>query len=78
MPTPDLRGNRQPFTRGLQVALSLRHACEATAQLSSHIQWRGAFALSEQVEQCRFAGIRRPDEQNELALKCSDFLNEAL
>lgn len=64
--------------RGLQVALSLWHAREATAQLSPEVQRRDTLVLCEGVQQRRLAGIGRPDEQDELALQCSDFIDQAL
>jgi hypothetical protein len=64
--------------RGLQVALSLWHARETHTQLSSDIQWRDALALGEGVEQCCLSRIRRPDEQDELAVEAANLANETL
>ena len=64
--------------RGLQMALPLRHAREAAAQLSPDIQRRAPLAHCEGVQQRRLAGVGRPDEQDELALQCSDFIDQTL
>jgi hypothetical protein len=64
--------------RGLQMALPLWHARERTSQLSPDIQWRDTLVLCEGVQQRCLAGVGRPDEQDDLALQCSDFIDQTL
>ncbi|AKU11249.1 hypothetical protein AzCIB_1344 [Azoarcus sp. CIB] len=61
--------------RGLQVALSLRHARETTAQVSPDIQRGDTLVFCEGVQQCRLACMRRTNEQDEPALQCPDFID---
>ena len=73
-----LTGQFTQDRRGLQMALFLRHARQTTAQLSPDIQRRDALTLREGVQQCRLSRMGWPDQQDEFALQCADFIDQVL